>query len=116
MRVLSKRVSIQICDPQFRLRGKKKEGITFSELWIRCLVTCDSCDGCLCVSPDSTRVIIYMRTQRESLNIYMCDQCCIYFTYALFACTVLPFRSWKVPFGSLLWFVWVLCCHKLHLG
>ena len=89
---------------------------TFSEFWIRCLVTCDSCDGGLCVSPDSTRVFIYMRTQRESLNIYMCDWCCIYFTYALLACLVLPFRSLEGSVWFLLWFVWVLCCHKLHLG
>ena len=88
---------------------------TFSEFWIRCLVTCDSCDGGLCVSPDSTRVFICMRTQRESLNIYMCDWCCIYFTYALLACLVLPFPEFG-RFRLVPSLVCVgLCCHKAYV-
>ena len=58
MRVLSKRVSIQICDPQFRLRGKK-----------RCILSVSFGFVVLSLVILVMAACAYPRTQRESLFI-----------------------------------------------
>ena len=113
MHVLSKKVSIQICDPQFLLRGKRKALLLVScgfavlslVILVMLLVRIPGLNASHYLYADSTRVFKYLYVR---LILYM-----------LYLCVIRVYGS-SVPelegsVGSLLWFVWVLCCHKGHL-